>query len=808
MRAPTSCARTTVLLFLVCLGGTRSSQAVTYTVSGVVKNEAGQGLGGVDLAFVEYCSDAPIFLPNHTTIANGSFSIVVNENTYDIEFSPAAGSTLAGSNTGDLAIHANLNLGTIVLHPGIKIAGTVRNQAGTGLTGINLDLVNVATGNKIFVANDVTGTGGTYSVRVPPGTYDAEYRPASTTTYVTGLRKGLVATADVTGLIDTLVPGVKVFGHVQDQNAANVVNADLNFYDTCQGFTIPTAHDNSDSLGNFAVYVPAGTYTISFAPPRCTTLGAARIASLPVAADTDLGPNELPDAFPVSGRILDPMGQPVADADLKFYDVSSGARQASAHSHTDALGTFSSYVPPGDYNLNILPPPAKDLLVGRIPVTVAGATPVGDVTLLAGLRIAGSVLGPGGAGVRNANVNVLDSATRASVRLANDNTAEDGSFGVIVPPGTYDFQYLPPACSPLAQGDQKRVAVGSGMALPAIHLVPGVHARGNVVDALGFAVTNVDLDFFPAGTRDKSYTPNDNTSGSGAYDVFIAPGIYDIDYTPPSGNPLRAVQRFSVVLSSDTTLPNTVLHRGFFVSGSVLESSTSLPVAGAVLAFYPPGGGSPLFTPRNSSDSSGAYSVLVDSGTWDILYSPPPGSGLAPRWRRGVVVSSNTALPSTLLLPLAVPTVGSITPSSGTTRGGQAITITGSGFQPDATVEIGGVSAKNVVFVSSMSLTASTPAHPAGPASEVVKNPGNQIGVGPAAYTFTEPAGAVSLTVTRSGNNVLLSWSSTGQAAYTVFRSGSPGVWSDASVLTTTPGTSYTDVGSSPVPGTCFYNVD
>ncbi len=68
------------------------------------------------------------------------------------------------------------------------------------------------------------------------------------------------------------------------------------------------------------------------------------------------------------------------------------------------------------------------------------------------------------------------------------------------------------------------------------------------------------------------------------------------------------------------------------------------------------------------------------------------------------------------------PTVTSISPLSGTTAGGTAVTITGTGFLAGASVTIGGSGATNVSVVSSNSITATTPAHAAGVVAVKVTN--------------------------------------------------------------------------------------
>jgi hypothetical protein len=87
------------------------------------------------------------------------------------------------------------------------------------------------------------------------------------------------------------------------------------------------------------------------------------------------------------------------------------------------------------------------------------------------------------------------------------------------------------------------------------------------------------------------------------------------------------------------------------------------------------------------------------------------------------------------------PTVSSISPTSGTTAGGTAISITGSGFLAGATVSLGGTPATGVTVVSSTSITATAPAHAAGAATVTVTNTDGQSGTLPNGYTYTSSTG-------------------------------------------------------------------
>ena len=85
------------------------------------------------------------------------------------------------------------------------------------------------------------------------------------------------------------------------------------------------------------------------------------------------------------------------------------------------------------------------------------------------------------------------------------------------------------------------------------------------------------------------------------------------------------------------------------------------------------------------------------------------------------------------------PTVSSVSPNSGTTAGGTAVTITGANFATGATVTFGSAAATNVVVVSGTQITATTPAGSAGAVLVTVSNPGGQSGGLAGGFTYIAP---------------------------------------------------------------------
>ncbi|HKR28549.1 MAG TPA: IPT/TIG domain-containing protein, partial [Acidobacteriaceae bacterium] len=74
--------------------------------------------------------------------------------------------------------------------------------------------------------------------------------------------------------------------------------------------------------------------------------------------------------------------------------------------------------------------------------------------------------------------------------------------------------------------------------------------------------------------------------------------------------------------------------------------------------------------------------------------------------------------------PPAAPTVTAVSPNSGSTSGGTAVTITGTNFATGATVTFGSAAATGVTVVNSTTITATTPAGTAGAVSVTVTQSG------------------------------------------------------------------------------------
>ena len=112
------------------------------------------------------------------------------------------------------------------------------------------------------------------------------------------------------------------------------------------------------------------------------------------------------------------------------------------------------------------------------------------------------------------------------------------------------------------------------------------------------------------------------------------------------------------------------------------------------------------------------------------------------------------------------PTVTSISPVSGSSAGGTAVTVTGAGFQAGATASIGGLALTGVNVVNATTITGTTQAHAAGIVDVVVTNPDAQTGACAGCFKY-DPAAAPTVASISPPNG-----SSAGGTAVTVTGAG------------------------------------
>ena len=246
---------------------------------------------------------------------------------------------------------------------------------------------------------------------------------------------------------------------------------------------------------------------------------------------------------------------------------------------------------------------------------------------------------------------------------------------------------------------------------------------------------------------------------AGAEQVLIGGGELAVATqveTDLAGAGIAVARRFSGIDRSDTSrqIADYAIDTFEFKKSHVNVATGAVEAGGAdALAFGPHGG------------KEDPTVVLVTNSATDAGQLRQFFIGRAPTLTDAHAGGGETALSSTLLAVLAAdavpgsgggattPTVSSISPTSGSTAGGTAFTVSGSGLAAATGVSFCGVAATSVVAAAGgTSVSGITPAGAAGACPVVVSLPASTLSV-PGGFTYVAPAttGSIAGTVVLDG---------------------------------------------------------
>lgn len=213
-------------------------------------------------------------------------------------------------------------------------------------------------------------------------------------------------------------------------------------------------------------------------------------------------------------------------------------------------------------------------------------------------------------------------------------------------------------------------------------------------------------------------------------------GTYNATAPTSSSKPwVMQVIGFSVAgvnfLNPPTISPSTPITpaSGSDVGGTAVTITGTNFQPGAVVLF----GSAPAISGINCTESG---------GTTITCLTPADSDGAKDVTVVNVDRQSSSA-PGAYTFQNVTPTISTITPATGPTNGGTAVTIAGGNFQVGANVLIGGLPAAGVVVQDSSTITANTPGLPAGTADVTVNNPGGGTATQPDAFTYALGTGPV-----------------------------------------------------------------
>ncbi|MFQ5608337.1 MAG: hypothetical protein ACE5GA_10350, partial [Candidatus Zixiibacteriota bacterium] len=239
----------------------------------------------------------------------------------------------------------------------------------------------------------------------------------------------------------------------------------------------------------------------------------------------------------------------------------------------------------------------------------------------------------------------VDSIGGGRVYTPGDNTDSllgfEGTYRIVTPPGLFRIRFDPPIGSRYRGLQLDSVSISGDTTINA-YLSSGQFISGQILDDLGAAAVEVDVDLRLAVTGEKVFLSHNKTNAAGVYQVVAPQGVYTLQLSPPNLSPLVAVEFDSVAISSDTAIDVT-LNRGRLVT-TVIRDETGRPIAGADLDYTLESTLVRQFTPHDKTDAAGNATTAVLPDTYEIKADPPPGLLLDQLVLRNVVITNDTLI--------------------------------------------------------------------------------------------------------------------------------------------------------------------
>ncbi|MBL8803343.1 MAG: carboxypeptidase regulatory-like domain-containing protein [Planctomycetes bacterium] len=335
----------------------------------------------------------------------------------------------------------------------------------------------------------------------------------------------------------------------------------------------------------------------------------------------------------VSGRILDNLGNPVANATFEVDLMSGGGTPFVNGGFTDANGFFTATISPDDtYKITVLPPPAPGSLVAvsRIENVVVSTTPnnLGTVVMQLGTLLTGRIVASNGVPIVGAHLEFELSGQ--PVDFSNGDTNGAGEFTVAVPYGQRSL-YIEPGPPPYYGGwtaapRSLSMDISGPTDLGDIVLPPGVSVWARTVEAsTGLSMNGVAFTAFDSATGAQWYTPDNKTDNAGNVLLTLPLGTFDLRFTPNVGggaSSLVAHELRQVAITSALNLGTVQIVEGVQLKGRVSDGNDD-PVAGVQVEVIDPATNARVYVLDATTKANGSYKTYVPPGVYDVRFNPP-----------------------------------------------------------------------------------------------------------------------------------------------------------------------------------------
>lgn len=343
----------------------------------------------------------------------------------------------------------------------------------------------------------------------------------------------------------------------------------------------------------------------------------------------------------VTGRLVDENGVGIANGDVDAENAITGDDLDLTGDSSDANGFFTVAIPNGLYNLTFQGPPGGPLTYQSVlfeEVTVAGTLNVGTIVLERTRQLSGRVVDQSGFPVFPCDLDVFHGVSGDGLVVSGARTDLFGNFSILVPMNIRLRVDPRGAVGPTLAPVEQELLVPAPTTLPDIVLPPGFTVTGSVVRAGNVPIPGAQLDFLdPQGNQAVLF--GSVTDAFGNFSFVLAANTWDIEICPPPGAtqaPLFVPDR---VVTGSTNLGTFTLPAGHSLSGTVTDAFGA-PVQGVDVDVRNASTGADVLLCGDGTNASGAYSVRVPAGTYNVFYTVPDGLAI----RTNVAIGGPTVL--------------------------------------------------------------------------------------------------------------------------------------------------------------------
>ena len=414
-------------------------------------------------------------------------------------------------------------------------------------------------------------------------------------------------------------------GRITGPGGAGVYPCDIDVFDNNSGAPVVVSGDTTTATGNYSFTVPAGKYDLVFKPaPQLHLFNDSR-NGIQVSTTTTTNRTLVAGRY-ISGQVLSMAGLPVANANLNFHDSATGAAAGQVQNGVSgANGVFSSMVPPGVWDVAIIPAVVSrkaPVEILGVDVSVADAA-LGEVRVVNGFLVTGTVTDQSFFPIADADFDVRIAGKSARIFTPSDNTSVGGVASFVIPAGLYDITASPPGAAALATRTAWAVNVNADLALPNLVLLPAVALTSHSVTSGGTPIPNVDCDVDSLPYRVRLQTPHDVSNSTGDISVNVPLYKFKVDFSPPVATKLLPVVFDSLQITGPRNLGTLVHAAGHWVTVNVTEQFTGLPVSGVNLDFIDAITLKEFLTVDDATSAAGSAKVVTDQRQFTLLVKPP-----------------------------------------------------------------------------------------------------------------------------------------------------------------------------------------